>query len=194
MLNNLIKLLLDTDRLCLDDIEYDKSIPIEINPELNELEIKLRKELAYIHAMELQRGNVYIFKSQFEPKLSNRLTKNIILKTFVPIRDRHDDLNGLPFLWVWGGNDIDAYGPYFFKFKDQLDGESFSYYARPYEGYYWRCHFIIKRYKDPDDINNLYIDMGHDEYFKAYPSKKKKDDSIKMKKHRSKKWRNGKKK
>lgn len=34
MLNNLIKLLADTNILRLDDIEYDKSIPIETNPEL----------------------------------------------------------------------------------------------------------------------------------------------------------------
>lgn len=154
MLNNLIKLLLDTNRLCLDDIEYNKSIPVEINSELNELELKLRKELAYINAMDLRQGNVYLYKSQFEPIISNRFTKNIIFRAF-PIIGKDKNLNGLPFRW----KSLRDYYPYFFKFKTQIPMPlRDQIYMRPYAGLYRIGNFSTNIVHDPDNIDNLYIE------------------------------------
>ena len=48
MRNNVIKYMIDNDLLCLDSLQYNKDIPIENNAELNDLEIKLRKEIGFI--------------------------------------------------------------------------------------------------------------------------------------------------
>lgn len=154
MLNNLIKLLMDTDRICLNDIEYNKTIPIETNPELNDLELKLRKELAYINAMDLRQGNVYLYKSQFEPVISNRFAKNVIFRAF-PIAGKNTDFNGLPFKWKY----LRDYYPYFFKFKTQIPiSLRDQVYIRPYTDPYRIGNFGMNIAQDPDDIDNLYIE------------------------------------
>lgn len=198
MLNNLVKLLVDTNRLRLDDIEYDKSIPIETNPELNKLELKLRKELAYINAMDLRCGNVYLFKSQFEPRISNRFMRKVVFKAFLMIDDI-SDFHGLPYYSFYYD-----YKPHFFKFTTDPEpkhifGNWPDYiYPRPHEKEYYGggCFGGYTVYKDPDDIENLYMDMNQDEYDKIYRRDKPIGGSgpNQVKKHHSKKWRNGKKK
>ena len=161
MLNNLIKLLVDTNRLRLDDIEYDESVPIESNPELNELELEYREDLARANA-KYQRKIVYMFKSQFEPKISNRFRRKCLW--YFPIIHNKDLSNR---------SQEDASGI--------IKLDTISYYFDVYD-----IPYII-----PSDIGNLYIDIDEDEYRKNHPIEKLKDPSIKMKKHRSKKWRNG---
>lgn len=157
MLNNLIKLLLDTNRLCLDGIEHDKSIPVETNPEFNELELKLRKELAYINAMDLRQGNVYLYKSQFDPQISKRFAKNVIFRAF-PMIGKNRDLDGLPFKW----KSLKDYYPYFFKFKTQIPiSLRDQVFIRPYIGQYRIGNFGMDIVHDPDDIDNLYIEESY---------------------------------
>lgn len=147
-MNNLIKLLVDTGRL-----RINKFISIEDNLELNELELKLRKELAYIHAMDLRCGNIYLHKSQFEPRISDRFANKVIFKAF-PIIGKNSDLNGLPFKW----KSTRDYDPYFFKYKNPIDRSPIDkIFVRPFASEYRIGTFGMKIAKDPDDIDNLYI-------------------------------------
>ena len=152
ILNNLIKLLLDTNRLCLDSVEYDKSIPVETNPELNELEIKLRKELAYIHAMELRQGNIYLESDRFEPRISNKFANKIVFRAF-PIIHKDSLLYGLPFKW----DNTRNYDPYFFKYKGAPSKSLIEQaFMGPYVIPYVVDCFSGRMGEDPNDIENLY--------------------------------------
>lgn len=152
-MNNLVKLLFDTNRIRLDDIEHNESISLDADPKLNELEIKLRHELAYINAMSMRKGNVYLHKSQFEPAISNRFANKIVFKAF-PIIGKNQDLNGLPFKW----KDTRDYDPYFFKFKVPIERSLVDQlYIRPFRGDYAIGAFHTTYANDPDDINNLYV-------------------------------------
>lgn len=57
-----------------------------------------------------------MFKSQFEPRISNRFANKTVFKAFPIIGKKNQDLNGLPFKW----KDSKDYDPYFFKFKVQI--------------------------------------------------------------------------
>jgi hypothetical protein len=54
MQNTVIKCMLENDLLCLKDYQYNHDVPIESNEELNNLELKLRKEIAYVIASPSQ--------------------------------------------------------------------------------------------------------------------------------------------
>ena len=67
--NTTIKYMMDINKLDLSDYEYDHSIPVESNEQLNELELFLRMEIG----LAMYRLNhKCAFRSQFEPIVGKR--------------------------------------------------------------------------------------------------------------------------
>lgn len=197
MLNNLIKLLLDTNRLCLDSMEYDKSIPIETNPELNELEIKLRKELAHLNGRVYTGDNEkYLYYYDFEPRIINRFAKYVIFPNF-PIINKNTKLEADQAI-IWPENR--KFAPLFFPNWTNADEEKIRYdnSIREIESevygpfgleYSFYSNHPDKLYIGENDIELLELVNNHPQVIDQSNM-----SHIKMKKHRSKKWRNGKKK
>lgn len=164
MRNNVIRYMMDNDLLCLDSLQYNKDIPIEDDVELNDLEIKLRKEIGFIIGRCRGLKGPKAFESDFEDFIVKRMRRNIDL-IFIPIGDTKLK-DGQLFRWSYAG-DFDTY--YFPKW----DGARDVGILREF----WYCPDPEECYITNEDIINY-----------------KFSSPIKMKKHRSKKWKNGKKK
>lgn len=157
MLNNTIKYMLDNDLLCLDSIKYNKDIPIETNEELNELELKLRREIGFIVGRVPGFGKRYAVESDFEEFITKRI-KRVIGTIFCPIRDNTLKKDQL-FIW----NHIEYFDTHYFpNWNGCQDIEVYREF--------WYC-------PDPE---NCY--MTNDQFRLMNKSHR-----IKMKKHKSKK-------
>lgn len=164
MRNNVIRYMMDNNLLCLDSLQYNKGITIEDNVELNDLEIKLRKEIGFIIGRCRGLKGSKAFESDFEDFIVKRMRRNIDL-IFIPIGDaklKDDQL----FRWSYIG-DFDTY--YFPKWDEARDVGILREF--------WYCPDPEKCYIIDEDITNSKL-----------------SSPIKMKKHRSKKWKNDKKK
>lgn len=164
MINNVIKYMIDNDLLCLNNFQYNKDIPIEYNTELNDLELKLRKEIGFIIGRCRSLNGFVAFESDFEEFIVKRMRRNIDL-IFLPISDTKLK-DGQLFRWSYIG-DFDTY--YFPKWDGIRDvGILREFWYRP----------------DPENCYITNEDIIN----------RKSSSQIKMKKHRSNKWKNGKKK
>lgn len=157
MLNNTIKYMLDNDLLCLDSIQYNKDIPIETNEELNDLELKLRKEIGFIVGRVPGFGKRYTVESDFEEFITKRI-KRVINTVFDPI---HDNILHEGQLFVW--NHIEYFDTYYFPNWNGC--QDFGVYRE-----FWYC----------PDPQNCYMT---NEEFKSV----NKSSQIKKKNHKSKK-------
>ena len=109
MQNNVVKYMLDHDLLCLNGYPYRSDIPIESNPELNALELKLRKEIAFMIAELRGAGTIHTPYSSFEPIIVKKIISTI-QKMFLPIGDTELQ-NGQLFIWAYSGGFIPRFFP-----------------------------------------------------------------------------------
>lgn len=104
MQNNVIKYMLDHNLLCLNGYPYRSDIPIESNPELNELELKLRKEIAFMIAALRGVGTTRTPYSSFEPVIVKKIISTM-QEMFLPIGDTELQ-SGQLFIWAYLGGFI----------------------------------------------------------------------------------------
>lgn len=104
MQNSVVKYMLDHDLLCLNGSPYYPDISIESNPELNDLELKLRKEIAFMIAELRGVGTTHTPYSSFEPIVVRKIASTI-QKMFLPIGNAELQ-NGQLFIWAYLGGFI----------------------------------------------------------------------------------------
>lgn len=93
--NTTVKYMMDINKLDLSDYEYDHSIPVESNEQLNELELFLRMEIGF--AM-YRLNHKCAFRSQFEPIVARKIRETVD-RIFNPI-DRENRKYGQVFSWA----------------------------------------------------------------------------------------------
>ena len=72
--NTTVKYMMDINKLDLSDYEYDHSIPVESNEQLNELELFLRMEIG----LSMYRlDHKCAFRSQFEPMVARKIRETV---------------------------------------------------------------------------------------------------------------------
>ena len=109
MQNNVVKYMLDHDLLCLNGCPYGSDIPIEPNPELNDLELKLRKEIAFMIAELRGVGATRTPYSSFEPAIAEEIISTI-QKMFLSIGNT-ELRSGQLFIWAYLRNCIPRFFP-----------------------------------------------------------------------------------
>ena len=109
MQNSVVKYMLDHELLCLNGCPYRSDISIESNPELNDLELKLRKEIAFMIAELRGVGTTRTPYSSFEPAIAEEIISTI-QKMFLPIGNM-ELRNGQLFIWTYSGGFIPRFFP-----------------------------------------------------------------------------------
>lgn len=109
MQNSVVKYMLDHDLLCLNGSPYYPDISIESNPESNDLELKLRKEIASMIAALRGVGTTRTPYSSFEPAIAEEII-SIIQKMFLPIENT-ELRSGQLFIWAYLRNCIPRFFP-----------------------------------------------------------------------------------
>ena len=109
MQNSVVKYMLDHDLLSLNGSPYYPDISIESNLELNDLELKQRKEIASMMAALRGVGATRILYSSFEPTIADEII-SAIPKMFLPIGNTELQ-SGQLFIWAYLRNCIPRFFP-----------------------------------------------------------------------------------
>lgn len=109
MQNSVVKYMLDHDLLSLNGSPYYPDISIESNPELNDLELKQRKEIASMMAALRGVGTTHTPYSSFEPAIAEEIISTI-QKMFLPIGNT-ELRSGQLFIWAYLRNCIPRFFP-----------------------------------------------------------------------------------